>query len=293
MRKRKKKSQIFASLLSYLLIKINLIPVQSIPHHAFRPLKGKFQRKLVKVSIRYQNSRNQSLRAIGSYAFYYLSNLKSIDLSLNSIVKIYRNAFSLRWQSNEILEINLAGNSLTDSSIEPAAFSEAQRPVHVILGQGILGNPNLQHLDERVFRPFLKENSKNRIKLYSSQNNRGENRISCDCQSRWLFDDLGRIRHGLEDVMCISNANWECLPTCLIFGQELLHCGSNQFFNIRDVFFSLSHSLQPHEHHFKRFVLSNTQIEVMPDKSFGSITFEQLELDGCTNLYHIDDMVSL
>jgi hypothetical protein len=269
-------------------------PLQSIPHHAFRPLKGKFQRKLVKVSVKYQKSDRTALRMVGSYAFYYLSNLKTIDLSMNSIVKVHRNAFSLRWPSTEVLEINMAGNNLTETSIDASAFLEAQRPVHVVLGQGVIGNPHLRHLDESVFRLFLKENTKNRVKLYSSKNTKGLNRLSCDCKSRWMFDEVGRVRQGLEDIMCESGATtqWQCLPPCLVFGHELLHCGSNQSFPFRDVFSDLSERLLPHERHFRRFVLSNTAVDSLPARAFGSITFEHMELDGCTRLRHVDDEVN-
>ena len=92
--------------------------------------------------------------------------------------------------------------------------------------------------------------------------------------------------------MCVSNGSWECLPACLVFGNDLLHCGSNQYFNIEDVFYSLNRNLQPEEKHFKRFVLSNLQIESIPHKSFGEITFEQLELDDCPNLKYVDERVS-
>ena len=232
---------------------------------------------------------------IGSYAFYYLSNLKTIDLSLNSIVKVHRNAFSLRWPSQEVLEINLAGNNLTDNSIDPSAFLEAQRPVHVILGQGAIGNPHLHYLDESVYRLFLKENTKNRVKLYSSKNTKGMNRIMCDCKSRWMFDEVGRIRSGLEDIMCYSNVNtsWQCLPPCLVFGHDLLHCGSNQWFDFKQELSVLSQRLLPHERHFKRLVLSNTEIEQLPDQAFGGISFEHLELDGCLKLRHISEKVRL
>ena len=268
---------------------------QSIPAHAFRPLKGKFQRKLVKVSVKYTKSDRTALRMVGSYAFYYLSNLKTIDLSLNSIVKINRNAFSLRWPSNDVLEVNLAGNNLTETSIDPSAFLETQRPVHVILGQGAIGNPHLHHLDEGVFRLFLKENTKNKVKLYSSKNTKGQNRLSCDCKSKWMFDDTGRIRSGLEDIMCSSNVNtsWDCLPPCLVFGHDLLHCGSNKWFDFRAVFSSLSERLLPSERNFKRFVLSNTEIETLPDRAFGEITFEHLEVDGALKLTKIEDRVRL
>ncbi|OTF78880.1 hypothetical protein BLA29_009463, partial [Euroglyphus maynei] len=227
--------------------------MKAIPHHAFRPLKGRFQRKLVKISINYPNARENSIRQIGSYAFYYLSNLRSIDLSVNSIEKVHKNAFSFRWESTEMLTINLAGNNLTDNNIESGAFVELQRPVKLILGQGEYGNPGLRHLEERVFRPLLNENEKNIITLSSSEHPSNGNRLQCDCQSRWIFNEIGKVRNGLRDVMCVSNGSWECLPPCLVFGQDLLHCGSNQYFNIEDVFYSLNRNLQPEEKHFKRF----------------------------------------
>src|SRR5699024_1374488 len=124
-----------------------LPPSQSIPHHAFRPLKGRFQRKLVRISINEPNIRDNSIRQVGSYAFYYLSNLRWVDLSLNSIDKVHKNAFSFRWESTEVLEINLAGNNLTDHSIESGAFVETQRPIRLILGQSSRGNPELRHLE--------------------------------------------------------------------------------------------------------------------------------------------------
>lgn len=269
-----------------------LPPSQSIPHHAFRPLKGRFQRKLVRISINEPNIRDNSIRQVGSYAFYYLSNLKWVDLSLNSIDKVHKNAFSFRWESTEVLEINLAGNNLTDHSIESGAFVETQRPIRLILGQNSRGNPELRHLEERVFRPLLNENERNVITLHSSQHPSGGNRLQCDCQSRWIFNEVGKIRPGLRDVMCVSNGSWECLPPCLVFGQDLLHCGSNQYFNIEDIFYSLNRNLLPEEKHFKRFVLSNLQIESIPNKSFGDITFEQFELDDCPNLKYIDERVS-
>lgn len=266
---------------------------QSVPHHAFRPLKGRFQRKLVSISINNPNSRDQSIRQVGSYAFYYLSNLKLIDLSVNNIDKLHKNAFSFRWESTETLKINLAGNNLSDTSFEQSSFVETQRPVRLILGQDLHTNPELRHLDERVFRPLLSENEKNVITLESSQHPSGGNRLQCDCQSRWIFNEFGKIRTGLKDVMCVSNGSWECLPPCLVFGNDLLHCGSNQFFNIEDVFYSLNRNLLPEEKHFKRFVLSNLQIETIPNKSFGDITFEEFELDDCPNLKYIDERVRL
>ncbi|KPM05258.1 hypothetical protein QR98_0037190 [Sarcoptes scabiei] len=267
--------------------------LNAIPHHAFRPLKGRFQRKLVKIAINYPNARENSIRQIGSYAFYYLSNLKTIDLSVNSIEKIYKNAFSFRWESTETLTINLAGNNLTDNNIESGAFVETQRPIKLILGEGEFGNPELKHLEERVFRPLLNENEKNVITFHSSQNQNGGNRLHCDCQSRWIFNEVGKIRNGLKDIMCVSNGSWECLPPCLVFNQDLLHCGSNQYFNIEDVFFSLNRNLQPEEKHFKRVVLSNLQLESIPNKSFGDITFESFELDDCPNLKFIDERAFL
>lgn len=248
---------------------------------------------MIKIAINYPNSRENSIRQIGSYAFYYLSNLKNVDLSVNSIEKIYKNAFSFRWESTETLTINLAGNNLTDNNIESGAFVETQRPIKLILGQGQFGNPGIKHLEERVFRPLLNENEKNVITLHSSQHPTGENRLQCDCQSRWIFNEVGKIRHGLQDIMCYSNGSWECLPPCLVFGTDLLHCGSNQYFNIEDVFFSLNRNLQQEEKHFKRFILSNHQIESIPNKSFGDITFETFELNDCPNLKYIDERVKL
>lgn len=264
-----------------------------MPHHAFRPLKGRFQRKLVSISINDANTRDQSLQSIGSYAFYYLSNLKKIDLSSNNIDRIHKNAFSFRWESSETLHINLAGNNLSDNSIEHTAFVETQRPIKLTLGQGLKTNPELRHLDERVFRPLLNENENNIITLESSTNLYGNNRLQCDCQSRWIFNEFGKIRTGLKDVMCVSNGSWECLPPCLVFGNDLLHCGSSQYFNIEDIFYSLNRNLATEEKKFKRFVLSNLQIENIPNKSFGDITFEEFELDDCPNLKYIDERVSI
>lgn len=262
-----------------------------MPHHAFRPLKGRFQRKLIKIAINHPNSRDHSIKQVGSYAFYYLSNLKSIDLSVNSIDKVHKNAFSFRWESAETLEINLAGNNLTDNSFEVGSFVETQRPIRVVLGKETYGNPELKHLDERVFRPLLTENNNNQITFRSSEHPTGGNRLQCDCQSRWIFNEFGKIRNGLKDVMCVSNGSWECLPPCLVFGTDLLHCGSNQYFNIEDVLYSINRNLLPEEKNFKRFVLSNLQIESIPHKSFGDVTFEEFELDDCPNLKYIDERV--
>ena len=252
-------------------------------------MKGRFQRKLVKIVINEPNSAGHSVRDLGSYAFYYLMNLKTVDLSLNSIDKIHKHAFSFRWESQETLNINLAGNNLSENSVETAAFTEMQRPVNLVLGDGINGNPELKHLEERIFRPFLGDNDKNTITLHSSKHPTGGNRLICDCQSRWMFNEFGKIRNGLKDIMCNPQGSWECLPACLVFGTDLLHCGSTQFLNIEDDFYSLNRNLAPEEKHFKRFIISNTQLESIPPKAFGEVTFERFELDDTPNLKYVDD----
>lgn len=288
----------FTSLTNLIDLELHWSGMTSLPHHAFRPINGQFQRKLQRISIKYRsNGQQMALQQIGSFAFYYLPSLKSIDLSINYIHKIHQNAFAFRWPSNDSIEINLAGNNLSDDSFEFNSFSGCQRPTQLIFSFGpSLGNPRLKHFDERIFMSFLMENKENKIVFYNKlpdgstssmfySDLNSAHSMSCDCQSKWLFN-AHIFKWKIDNFICDSTEKWQCLPECLVFPRDgRVHCGSQNDFDLKKQFNQIQNQLNQSNYsfEFKSFELTNHMLSSIPSNSFGQIKFEHLNFAGNLN----------
>ncbi|XP_054166078.1 uncharacterized protein LOC128963591 [Oppia nitens] len=185
--------------------------------HTFRPVvsSGPGQTKLKAITIR-----GQTLKRIESYAFYSLTNLDFIDLSINKIEVIERHAFAFRQMNLKPLIIDLRSNNMNSNSLEREAFSHILRPVELLLfSNRSQCSQKFQYLDEDIFAPFLACNTRNIVHL-------GPCPLICDCNMKWLVDAPPhwklQIRGGIEN----SAAILECIDGSLLFSKKSQHFGN-------------------------------------------------------------------
>ncbi len=146
--------------------------LSKIPSYAFRPING-IQSKLWQIYIEISGS----IKEIGNFPFYYLSNLQHISIDSTSIDFIPSNAFHLQKRSNETITIWLTYLKLNGSSISLHSFDNLKRPVILIFD----GSHEMSYLNESIFASFLELNPKNTIDL------RDGFQLNCsDCRSYWL-----------------------------------------------------------------------------------------------------------
>jgi hypothetical protein len=121
--------------------------------------------------------------------FHMLSSiisLQELELCYTNITQIPSNAFQPKngAQNNltfitVLLSLFLQWTKLNGTSFELGSLNNLKRPTDLYLGD----NPKQTYLDEHIFRPFLKENDQNviRIDIYDVSY------FDCnDCRSYWL-----------------------------------------------------------------------------------------------------------
>lgn len=114
---------------------------------------------------------------IYDHAFYNLPSLTEINLNQQDVDYVGDFAFGLREKSNTTLVINLSrqwNTNLTSESFSLNAF-ETNRPVELDLR----GDFNIEYLPERIFRPFLEADDRNKIHLNSP--------VECECEMYWIY----------------------------------------------------------------------------------------------------------
>ncbi len=156
--------------------------LSKIPSHAFKNVNG-FQNKLNTLSFR-----GNKIKSVENNAFYYLNSLSRLDLSKNSIDHIEVHAFDFSNSSNTALYIALYENKLNDTSIEIGAFTNCKRELLFDVRWN-----ELTFLDERIFDPILRINSKNRLVVTG-------NNYTCDCRMFWLFKKRTSIRNQFYET---------------------------------------------------------------------------------------------
>lgn len=169
---------------------LNRNRLRAIPTVAFgKQADANFQLK--EMNFNKYSSKNGYIRTIGNFAFYYLNKLENLYLSHQRINYLPANAFDFERPSNATLYIYLGNNKLNNTSFEKGIFLQAKRPVHLEL----YWNPDLTHLDEQIFAPFLQANKRNRISMQ-------DNPMTCDCSMYWMVRDKDKYRDQLINVMC-------------------------------------------------------------------------------------------
>lgn len=149
----------------------------SIPTRGFLPLNG-VARNLSTIVITGTGKLN-----LANFQFYDIPNLEFIYFTTKQIDYIPRHAFDFRKKSDTFLNVYLGLNKLNDTSIEPGAFFNSQRPVILDISYN-----RLTFLNEAVFSPFFKADVRNRVNIFNTI-------LDCDCRSLWLIEQ----REDLED----------------------------------------------------------------------------------------------
>jgi Leucine-rich repeat (LRR) protein len=161
-----------------------------IPSHAFKHVNGA-QDKLSTL-----NFERNKIKSVENNAFYYLMNLTRLYLEYNIIDHIAIHAFDFYNSTKEQLYIGLFCNKLNDTSIEIGAFTDSKKSFAIDLR----GN-EFTFLNERIFGPILRTNSKNLLYI--------DDIFTCDCRMFWIFKQKntfmnqisGRIRCNNDKVL--------------------------------------------------------------------------------------------
>ncbi|XP_037040321.1 uncharacterized protein LOC119077279 [Bradysia coprophila] len=300
--------QAFSSLTNIRVLRLSECGIPYIPSHAFVPEDHqKLLNNLRYLSLSFDRRRYKSgIKSVGSYAFSGAPKLVELGISKNFIEKFDSFAFAFNETSTKPLTTHIGGNPFNDTyGLKENAFSGSQRPVHIkfeidsFAASDPANAPSIDFMPENVFRPFIEENPENYFEVdYFNLD------VWCDCKSRWMFDDIGRLKRSVQNglrikrvmnnviesdpqsVQCKVNSSFECLPNCLSFRSAgLIHCGGNKEFDVRATFLRLSESSGTEG--FSRLLFSSKEIEELPMDSFGSFEFDIVDLTGCRNLSSI------
>ncbi len=157
---------------------------KSLPTNAFK-LVNKSQNLLT-----YTVLKSNEIESIGNYAFYYMENLRSLDLISNKINHISKHAFDFFQPSNNTLLIYLEYNNLNDTSIEFGAFIESKRPLQIRLIHN-----KFTYLDEDIFDHILRIDKRNTILI-------SDNPLECDCRMSWIIRDKSVFSNQIQNITC-------------------------------------------------------------------------------------------
>jgi hypothetical protein len=172
---------IVSSFVNLILFDLISTKITKIPSKAFMPLNG------VQSNLKYAKFFEGSIESIENYAFHELNNLVEIELFHNKLAYIPAHAFEFQKPSNQLLKLSLEENKLNGSSFEVGVFTNANRPLNIVLTRN-----NITFLEEKTFLPFLKLSDQNKIGIQ-------QNPINCtDCRNRWLFREGTQILHKIE-----------------------------------------------------------------------------------------------
>ena len=142
-----------------------------IPSNAFKALKSL---KTLRLS--------ESFAKLGTKAFAQLNNLTKIEFFyLRSFEHIPDFAFEFEQPSDQTLNITFGDSVAISSSIFSAkTFVNIRRPTRLTFFNYYNGPQRITYLDEKVFLPFLLENSKNVVELITEE-------LNCnDCRNYWM-----------------------------------------------------------------------------------------------------------
>ncbi|KAJ6640756.1 hypothetical protein Bhyg_05688, partial [Pseudolycoriella hygida] len=298
----------FSSLINIRVLRLTKCGIPYIPPNAFTPEDPQKQlNNLRYLSMAYdRRHHNTGIKSVGSYAFSGAPKLIELGLRRNFIEEFHSFAFGFNKTSNKRLTIYIGGNPFNDSyGLMPDAFSGARRPVKIIFdidsfaASDRANDPSLDFMPENVFRPFVEENSENVFEVdYFNVD------VWCDCRSKWMFDDNGRIKNSVQNalkikrvednvvsndaqsIQCKANSSFECLPICLSFPLAgLIHCGGDEEFDVKSTFLRVGESIQIEE--FKKLQFSSKRIQKLPMNAFGNFQFEEIIFEDCINLSSI------
>ena len=161
--------EVFSKFVNLERLYVDFNNITEIPSNAFQRIEG-YQDKLS--DLRFSG---ESIRKIGSRAFYSLRGLSSLEIYETFIDYIPEYAFEFEEESNERMTLTLGYSKLNDSNFQKDVFSHFKRPVDLNLGYAIF-----EYLEENVFENFLSSNPQNRILMTSKG-------INCDnCKNFWL-----------------------------------------------------------------------------------------------------------
>ena len=124
---------------------------------------------------------NKNPLTVRSNAFSTLTNLNEFDFTESNLMKIEKHAFKFDKSSDKQLTIAFYLSNFTGDIFEAGAFDGIQRPTEIQIY-----SVHLSHLDEGVFKSFLKENNQNQIRFLNVPYYGGY--IDCeDCRNQWLI----------------------------------------------------------------------------------------------------------
>ena len=163
--------------------------ITEIPSEAFKPVNGN-QDHLINIHIN-----STSLAKIGERAFFHLNSLNFIQISNTNIQTIPANAFAFEKVSNQSLTIRFYSDQFLDKyNFAKDAFTQIKRPVTLDMSN------KEAFLDERVFLPFLLENSKNAII--------SDHLFDCDdCRNFWLRKN-STLQTRIKNLKCLNKKNF-------------------------------------------------------------------------------------
>ena len=174
-----------------------------LPSLAFKPLI-KYQDNLINF-----NFANDKIE-LESFVFYNFHNLEKIRITCNEMKKLKKDTFTMK-PSSKYLTIDFSDPMFQEPKIDSSSFdvdslTGINRPTKLVLATSAQRNV-LTYLDEKVFKPFLLDNSKNLIELYG----RG---IDCqDCRNFWIKNNPSL----LKKILNFSCANGKGIYDCKNF----------------------------------------------------------------------------
>lgn len=145
-----------------------------IPTRAFQP-KNNSQ---IAIQLQIILLGNNNITSIGSFAFFNLTNLISVQLINNKINKIQNNGLTIGKSIRSYgPNINLSNNNLTSKSFSEKSIENVNdSKLHIYL----LNNP-IDFLPQNVFKPYVHQ------KLVTLNFDRNNN-ITCDCKMKWIME---------------------------------------------------------------------------------------------------------
>lgn len=170
---------------------IDAYHLKHIPKHVFA------HQTLEDLSFNYNRVKRGQITDIDSEAFYYMPNLRTIDLYEQSIKRLKEKMLTFKNDNNDRpkLGLFLQSNFITSDSIDINLFRTLKRQLVVYIGQN-----HITYLNQNVFEPFFNQNDNNMIDL-------GENQLRMDCKNRWITMLDRRYEQVISGTVYIGKDN--------------------------------------------------------------------------------------
>ena len=139
------------------------------------------------------NFENEKIE-IENFAFYNLPNLEKIRITSNEVKQLKKDTFTMK-PSRKYLTLDLSDPmfvpKINNTNFQVGSLTGIDRPTRLILATSTKRNV-LTYLNEKIFLPFLLDNSKNIIELV------GEGLDCQDCRNIWIKNNPALLKKILN-----------------------------------------------------------------------------------------------